>query len=65
MPGNNMAQPIIIRSNHKVRVHPLPSGRCRLEIDTVVTWETAIQVMKALDYLGDPTSPPQMQNNPT
>ena len=51
-----MAEPIIVPSRHKVRVDPLPSGSCRIEIDATVPWDTAIEVIKALGYLGKLTS---------
>ena len=55
-----MAEPIIVPSKHKIRVHPLPSGSCRVEIDAVVPWDTAIEVMKALGYLGKMMSTEQI-----
>jgi len=42
-----VAEPIIVPSKHKIRVHPLPSGSCRVEIDAVVTWDTTIEVYLA------------------
>ena len=47
-----MAEPIIVQSKHKVRVHPLPTGQCRLEIDATVTWDAAIDALKALGFVG-------------
>ena len=55
-----MAEPIVIPSKHKIRVHPLPSGGCRVEVDAVVPWDTAIEVMKALGYLGKMMSTEQI-----
>ena len=36
----------------RVRVHPLPTGQCRLEIDATVTWDAAIDALKALGFVG-------------
>jgi hypothetical protein len=48
------AEPIIIKSKHKIRVHPLPNGQCRLEIDATVSWDMAIDALKVLGYVGKP-----------
>lgn len=53
-----MAEPIIIASKHKIRVHPLPAGQCRLEIDATVPWETAIDALKVLGFAGKLTTRP-------
>lgn len=60
-----MAERIVVPNKHKVRVHPLPSGSCRVEIDAVVPWETAIELMKALGYLGTMMSTEQVHADRT
>jgi hypothetical protein len=59
-----MAEPIIVPSPHKIRVHPLPSGQCRLEIDATVPWDSAIDALKALGFVGK-LSTEQMQAHRT
>jgi hypothetical protein len=55
--GRHMvAEPIIIKSKHKIHVHPRPNGRCRLEIDATISWDTAIDVLKVLGYVGQLTT---------
>jgi hypothetical protein len=47
-----VSEPIIILSKHRIRLHPLPSGQCRLEIDATVSWDAAIDALKALGFVG-------------
>jgi hypothetical protein len=33
-------------------IRPLPQGRCNVELDAIVDWGTAIEIMKVLGHLG-------------
>jgi hypothetical protein len=36
----------------EVRIRPLAGGRCKVEIDAVLDWGTAIEIMKVLGHFG-------------
>ena len=42
-------------------IRPLPQGRCKIEIDAIVDWDTAIDIMKTLGHLGQIASIQQNQ----
>ena len=44
------AEAITLRPQFLVR--PLPQGRCKIEMDAIVDWRTAVEIMKVLGHLG-------------
>ena len=55
-----MPEPIKLKP--QVRIRPMVEGKCKIEIDAVVDWGTAIEILKALGYLGEIATTEQMHS---
>jgi len=47
-----MNEPMFRPLQPSLRVRPVAGGQCRVELDAVVDWGTAIELMKVLGFSG-------------
>ena len=48
-----MSEPMLKPVQPALRVRPVSGGQCHVELDAVVDWGTAIELMKVLGFAGE------------